>query len=43
MPTKVEKDAITGQDVPVNGGTISLKCGPELYRYVKIATVRDME
>jgi hypothetical protein len=38
----VAQDAITGKPVAMQGHTLSLACGPELYRYVKIAPPTEL-
>lgn len=42
--TAVEaEDAITGKPVQTSGNKLTLACGPELYRYVKIAARAELE
>jgi len=36
------QDAITGKLVEINGSKLTLACGPELYRYVKIGPANEL-
>ena len=36
------QDAITGKPVEMQGHTLKLACGPELYRYVKLAPLTEL-
>jgi len=36
------RDAITGKDLPISHDTVDLACGPELYRYVMIGPIEEI-
>jgi hypothetical protein len=36
------QDAITGEPIAMQGHTLTLACGPQLYRYVKIAPPTEL-